>query len=1025
MDCAAGAMRSFWISFFACMAAGSAWAGDALEQGPPPAWVRPVENPVAAATDDAAAFRIELLDQQYRLEGGVTQTYLRTRWKVLSPQALPILGSVALPWNPASQTVTVHGLRIFRGDRPIDALDGREFTILRREQNLEAAMLNGVLTATLQLNDLRVGDVLELEVTTRSEITVLDGHAEILTSANLPVSIGRYHLRASWPSEERFRLRATEGWDAPAIRRRGGDAEIEIALEDLEPVLVPDDAPLRFHQVRQLEVTDYAAWSDVADVFTPLYAQASALEADSPLHARIAEIRAASDDPRARAEAALRLVQDEVRYLALSMGDGGLVPASADETWGRRLGDCKGKTALLLALLRELDVPARAVLVASHDDALDRRLPLVSVFDHVMVEAVIDGRPYWLDGTRSGDRRLDALIPPSYGWVLPLVADASLAQIEEAPPAEPRREFDLRFDASEGLYVPTPTTATLLQRGDLAAELQALFGMGSPGQRDSYMRQTWTNLIDDLEIESVESSYDREKNEFRMTMSGKTRLDWTSAGGQRMEIPLSSISWSAGDRREAGPYQDLPHSVTFPAFTRFRTEVVLPPGEAFTLAAEDVDVEAAKYIHVRRTRLDGQTVVMEREFRALASEMTEAERAAAEEPLKILERKRAEIVAPRDYLTTDSDRENLKVDPGESAAELVQRGLALQANGQRDDAIAAFDAAIAKAPGDANALANRGIVHFWDGDIEAATADFEAAAALDPNERVALNGRGLVALREQRFQDAVDIFSNLVEAWDEDDFALSMRASAYMNLKDHESALTDIRAVKALNPTDIETRRREVAILVILGRVDEASTAVDALAEREPGNTSVLQLVASVKEETADYAAAEAALTTILEADPEHAPVRLSRADVRAKAGDLEGARADMAQVRPVAERSAGMLNNLCWLQAVSGFDLDQALADCDAGLALRPDDAALLDSRGLTLLQLGRPEDALAVYDAALEKRPDQTSSIYGRGLALRALNNEAEAQVAIDKASSQDPRIARSFKAYEERHPRGSSES
>ena len=245
-----------------------------------------------------------------------------------------------------------------------------------------------------------------------------------------------------------------------------------------------------------------------------------------------------------------------------------------------------------------------------------------------------------------------------------------------------------------------------------------------------------------------------------------------------------------------------------------------------------------------------------------------------------------------------------------------------------------------------------------------------------------------------------------------------------MNLKDHERALTDVRAVKVLNPTDIETRRKEVAILVILGRLDEASTAVEALAEREPENTSVLQLVASVKEETADYAAAEAALTTILEADPEHAPVRLSRADVRAKAGDLEGARADMAQVRPVAERSAGMLNNLCWLQAVSGFDLDQALADCDAGLTLRPDDAALLDSRGLALLQLGRPEEALVVYDAALEKRPDQASSIYGRGLALRALNNEAEARVEIDKASSQDPRIARSFKTYEERHPRGSSE-
>jgi transglutaminase-like putative cysteine protease len=52
----------------------------------------------------------------------------------------------------------------------------------------------------------------------------------------------------------------------------------------------------------------------------------------------------------ARAEAALALVQDRVRYVALAMGAGGYVPADAAETWSRRYGDCKGKTALLLVV---------------------------------------------------------------------------------------------------------------------------------------------------------------------------------------------------------------------------------------------------------------------------------------------------------------------------------------------------------------------------------------------------------------------------------------------------------------------------------------------------------------------------------------------------------------------------------------------------------------------------------------------------------------------------------------------------
>ena len=57
-----------------------------------------------------------------------------------------------------------------------------------------------------------------------------------------------------------------------------------------------------------------------------------------------------------RAQAALGLVQDRIRYVALAMGTGGLVPADAATTWSRRFGDCKGKTVLLLAMLRALGV---------------------------------------------------------------------------------------------------------------------------------------------------------------------------------------------------------------------------------------------------------------------------------------------------------------------------------------------------------------------------------------------------------------------------------------------------------------------------------------------------------------------------------------------------------------------------------------------------------------------------------------------------------------------------------------------
>lgn len=89
-------------------------------------------------------------------------------------------------------------------------------------------------------------------------------------------------------------------------------------------------------------------------------------------------------------------MQKQVRYLFLGMDGGGYRPATAETTWARRFGDCKAKTALLLALLQALDIEARPVLVQTGpSDGLETRLPRMGAFNHVLVEARLGGKPIW------------------------------------------------------------------------------------------------------------------------------------------------------------------------------------------------------------------------------------------------------------------------------------------------------------------------------------------------------------------------------------------------------------------------------------------------------------------------------------------------------------------------------------------------------------------------------------------------------------------------------------------------------
>jgi hypothetical protein len=284
---------------------GAAWAGDEVLRGPEPSWVvTTTERAPEAAVDTGEGLRILLFDSQVRADGDNEAAYTRYRSMAVTPQALPFLGNVVVVWSPASQQVTVHHVHIIRDGQTIDVLAAQTFETLRREENLEQAMLDGRITAILHPSGLRVGDILDVAFTVVSRDPVTGDHFEQSLDLNLPAVIDRFRFRASWPTALPVRLRAANDWTALPVGRSGDQSVVELELNALQPVLPPDDIPVRMRAVRQIELTDYRDWSDIAVALKPLYDRSRRIRPDSPLHAEIERIRALSDDPAVQAAAA-------------------------------------------------------------------------------------------------------------------------------------------------------------------------------------------------------------------------------------------------------------------------------------------------------------------------------------------------------------------------------------------------------------------------------------------------------------------------------------------------------------------------------------------------------------------------------------------------------------------------------------------------------------------------------------------------------------------------------------------------
>lgn len=107
-------------------------------------------------------------------------------------------------------------------------------------------------------------------------------------------------------------------------------------------------------------------------------------------------------------------------------------------------------------------------------------------------------------------------------------------------------------------------------------------------------------------------------------------------------------------------------------------------------------------------------------------------------------------------------------------------------------------------------------------------------------------------------------------------------------------------------------------------------------------------------------------------------------------------------------------LNERCWLRAVAGEELEQALEDCNRSLRVRPDDANTLDSRALVHLKQGEFAAALADYELALALSPGSGRYVYGRGLAQAGLGRNAEANANIAAGEAAAPNISRTFTRY-----------
>ena len=148
--------------------------------------------------------------------------------------------------------------------------------------------------------------------------------------------------------------------------------------------------------------TDYGQFLAVSTFtdytqFAKAYAARAQVEVTPAITQLAKELTADSSTPRDKALVLSDWVRKNIRYVAVYVGDGGVVPHAAQAVLDNRYGDCKDHVALLEALLKAVAIDSSPVLINFGNAYVLPKVPTLGLLNHAIT--YLPGLDLYLDST--------------------------------------------------------------------------------------------------------------------------------------------------------------------------------------------------------------------------------------------------------------------------------------------------------------------------------------------------------------------------------------------------------------------------------------------------------------------------------------------------------------------------------------------------------------------------------------------------------------------------------------------------
>lgn len=265
--------------------------------------------------------------------------------------------------------------------------DGRRIAVLpeqihdqQESASSDAPMFQDTRVKVVVFPDVAVGDKLAVHYVIHRKQPLFPGQFEDLSSSEFYANKEFrliYDMPASMPLfADAVGFNAVP-IDSPPGRRR---YQWQYAGSDNERIEAESVSYLDYgKRLAVATFSDYASFARAYETRASLMARP-----DERIHAVARQVTSGLQDPRSKALALSDWVRRHIRYVAVYVGPGGVVPHPAATVLENRYGDCKDHASLLEALLDAVGIDSSAALINGGNAYRLPSTPTLGIFNHVI-----------------------------------------------------------------------------------------------------------------------------------------------------------------------------------------------------------------------------------------------------------------------------------------------------------------------------------------------------------------------------------------------------------------------------------------------------------------------------------------------------------------------------------------------------------------------------------------------------------------------------------------------------------------